>query len=191
LIGTAAAVRFQVGAEEEQPMSGNPAQLYKEDFVRWTEQQAAALRDAAGLTTNLPLDWENLAEEIDSLGRSQKRELRSRIAVIIEHLIKLECSPAIEPRPDWTNTVGRERINIEDLLGDSPSLRSEVGGMIEHETPRTARLVARGLRDYGETTPELLAKLGRSAYTEEQVIGDWFPTEPPVPALSLCTGEKE
>jgi Domain of unknown function DUF29 len=48
-------------------MSGDPARLYDEDFVRWTEQQVAALRDAAGLTTNLSLDWENLAEEIDSL----------------------------------------------------------------------------------------------------------------------------
>jgi hypothetical protein len=44
------------------------ADLYEEDFVRWTEQQAAALRAAARAGTNLPLDWENLAEEIDSLG---------------------------------------------------------------------------------------------------------------------------
>ncbi len=70
-------------------MSGNPAQLYEKDFVRWTEQQAAALREAAALGTNLPLDWENLAEEIDSLGRSLRHELRSRILVIIEHLLKL------------------------------------------------------------------------------------------------------
>ena len=69
-------------------MSGSEAQLYDQDFVRWTEQQAAALRQAAGLGVNLSLDWENLAEEIDSLGRSLKRELRSRVAVIIEHLIK-------------------------------------------------------------------------------------------------------
>jgi hypothetical protein len=75
-------------------MPGDPAQLYDKDFVRWTEEQAKALRDAAGLATNLPLDWENLAEEIDSLGRSQSRELASRIAVIIEHLIKLEISGA-------------------------------------------------------------------------------------------------
>ena len=60
-------------------MSGSAAQLYDEDFVRWTEQQAAALRQAAGLDVNLPLDWENLAEEIDSLGRSLKHELRSRV----------------------------------------------------------------------------------------------------------------
>jgi hypothetical protein len=49
-------------------MSGSAARLYEEDFVRWTEQQSTALRKAAGFRTNLPLDWENLAEEIESLG---------------------------------------------------------------------------------------------------------------------------
>jgi hypothetical protein len=108
-------------------MPVNAAQLYEKDFVRWTEQQAAALRDAASLSTILPLDWENLAEEIGSLGRSQKRELRSRIAIIIEHLIKLECSPAVDPRPGWMETTGRERSGVELLLDDSPSLKGRGG----------------------------------------------------------------
>ena len=82
-------------------MSGSAAQLYEEDFVRWTEQQSSALRDAAGVATNLPLDWENLAEEIESLGRSQRHELRSRIAVTREHLLKLEHSSATDPRRGW------------------------------------------------------------------------------------------
>jgi hypothetical protein len=43
-------------------MSASVAQLYEEDFVRWTEQQSSALRDAARVDTNLPLDWENLAD---------------------------------------------------------------------------------------------------------------------------------
>ena len=60
------------GARRNNRCPANAAQLYEKDFVRWTEQQATALRDAASLSTNLPLDWENLAEEIDSLGRSLK-----------------------------------------------------------------------------------------------------------------------
>ena len=79
-------------------MSGGAAQLYEEDFVRWTEEQSSALRKAARIGTNLPLDWENLAEEIESLGRTLSLELRSPIAVILEHLLKLEHSPAIDPR---------------------------------------------------------------------------------------------
>lgn len=102
-------------------MSGSAVELYEEDFVRWTEQQSRALREAAGVGTNLPLDWENLAEEIESLGRSQRRELRSRLAVILEHLMKLDHSPATEPRTGWMDTISRERSSIEDLLQDSPS----------------------------------------------------------------------
>ncbi len=156
-------------------MPVNPAKLYEEDFVRWTEQQAAALRQATGLSTNLPLDWENLAEEIDSLGRSHRRELRSRIAVIIEHLIKLECSPATDPRRGWMETIGRERSEIELLLEDSPSLKSETAGMVAVETTRAIRYATQTLRRHGEATPDAIGKITASKYTEEQVLGDWFP----------------
>jgi Domain of unknown function DUF29 len=169
-------------------MPVNAAQLYEEDFVRWTEQQAAALRNAAGLSTNLSLDWENLAEEIDSLGRSQKRELRSRIAVIIEHLIRLECSPAVGPRPGWMETIGRERSDVELLLDDSPSLKGEVGGMVPGETGRAARRMIQTLRHLGETTPDLIGKITTAKYTEDQVLGDWFPGTRSSPALPPRTG---
>jgi hypothetical protein len=163
-------------------MSGDSAGLYDRDFVRWAEEQAAALRAAAGLGTDLPLDWENLAEEIDSLGRSQRRELRSRIAVVIEHLLKLECSLATDSRPGWIDTIGREPGDIEDLLADSPSLKSEVAGMIGRETPKKIRLVVRSLRERGETATKLDAEAGGIRYAEEQVLGDWFPGDPPLPA---------
>jgi hypothetical protein len=159
-------------------MSGSAVQLYEEDFVRWTEQQSHALREAAGVGTNLPLDWENLAEEIESLGRSQRHELRSRIAVIIEHLLKLEHSPAVDPRRGWIDTIGRERLNVEDLLQDSPSLRSQLGPIIEQLKPRVARLTTTSLFGYGET----VRKVPIPDYTEEQVLGDWFPGEAPLPA---------
>ena len=164
-------------------MSGSAVQLYEEDFVRWTEQQSRALREAAGVGANLPLDWENLAEEIESLGRSQRHELRSRLAVILEHLLKLEHSPATEPRRGWMETISRERLNIEYLLEDSPSLRGEVEAMIEELKPRVARLATASLFGYGEA----VKKLSPPSYTEEQVLGDWFPGDGPLPA----GGERE
>jgi hypothetical protein len=168
-------------------MSGSAAQLYEEDFVRWTEQQSRALREAAGVGINLPLDWENLAEEIESLGRSQRRELRSRIAAIIEHLLKLEQSPAVDPRRGWMDTVARERSDIERLIEDSPSLKGDVARMILDETSRAVRNATRALIRHGEGSPEAVAGLKAAHYTEDQVLGDWFPGEDPLPA----GGERE
>ena len=71
--------------------------LYEQDFFRWTEEQARGLRAAAAMRLNAPLDWENLAEEIESLGRSDRRELASRVQTVIEHLMKLQ--PRLPPIP--------------------------------------------------------------------------------------------
>ena len=58
--------------------------LYDTDFVRWTEQQAQSLRRRAETANNDELDYLNLAEEIESVGVSQKREVRSRLALIFQ-----------------------------------------------------------------------------------------------------------
>jgi hypothetical protein len=109
-----------------EPLKG----LYEEDFVLWAEEQAIELRRAADSGFNLRLDWGNLAEEIESLGRSQRRELKSRVANLTEHLLKLDLSSAVEPRAGWIETVERERREIEFLLEDSPSLRGEVAAIV-------------------------------------------------------------
>jgi len=173
-------------------MSGSAVQLYEEDFVRWTEQQSRALREAAGVGTNLPLDWENLAEEIESLGRSQRHELRSCIAVIIGHLLKLEHSPAIDPRRGWMDTIARERSDIELLIEDSPSLTRDVARMVADETARAVRDATRALLRHGEGSPETIAGLRAARYTEEQVLGDWFPGDAaPHPDPLPAGGERE
>ena len=147
------------------------ASLYEQDFLRWSTEQAETLRDLARAGTNLPLDWENLAEEVESLGISQRKELRSRIATIIEHLLKLELSPAAEPRAGWGDTVDRERREIEVLLEASPSLRRETPALIEIETRRGKLLVARSLERHGEATPQVLAAVEAISFTAEEVLG--------------------
>jgi Domain of unknown function DUF29 len=166
-------------------MAGSAAQLYEKDFVRWTEQQSRALRAAAGIRANLPLDWENLAEEIESLGRSQRRELRSRIALILEHLLKLEHSRATDQRRGWMETIARERSEIELLLNDSPSLRGETARIIAEGLPRVARLTTRVLSLHGENVGNVTAP----NYIEDQVLGDWFPGDAPLPASGRKRGE--
>jgi hypothetical protein len=152
-----------------------PRDLYDEDFVRWTEQQAAALREAKTAGINLPLDWDNLAEEIESLGRSDRRELQSQIRRILRHLLKLEASPVSEPRAGWRTTILDARAEIEALLEDSPSLRRGVEGMIKGQLDKAAKLAAEDLEAHGEPTDRIEARLAADGFTAEQVLGDWFP----------------
>jgi hypothetical protein len=149
--------------------------LYQEDFVRWTEEQAAALRQAKG--SNLPLDWENLAEEIESLGRSDRRELRSQITRILRHLLKLEASPAAEPRDGWQSTIREARSEIEGVLEDSPSLGREAEAMISKQIRAAAELAADDLGQHDGHADAIWRRLEARHYTE-QVLGDWFPEEP-------------
>lgn len=151
--------------------------LYEKDFALWSAEQGRAIRQAAAarLNTPAPIDWENVAEEIETLGRSERAALRSRIIVIIQHLIKIQSSPAREPRSGWSETIRTQRTEIEALLTDSPSLRGDVAPMIIWAMPRARRDAAATLKDYGE---QPLIDLNRLTYTEDQVLGDWFPAPP-------------
>lgn len=144
---------------------------YDGDLVLWAEDQARALRDAARARINLPIDWHNVAEEIEALGKSQGRELASRIRTVLVHLIKLQASPAIEPQPGWRATIRRERAEIETLLRDSPSLRPTVPAVVAAETATASRIAAADMTDFGEQ-PKI--DLTKSLYTPEQVLKDWF-----------------
>jgi hypothetical protein len=84
------------------------------------------------------------------LGRSERAALRSHIATVIEHLIKLQVSPATDPRNGWTESVQRARDDIARVLEDSPSLSGQVEQMIKTETRRVQRSVAKLLGYYGE-----------------------------------------
>ncbi|MGH7110992.1 MAG: DUF29 domain-containing protein [Stellaceae bacterium] len=152
--------------------------LYDEDFVLWAEQQAAALRAAAQGASNLELDWENLAEEIDSLGTSQRSALRSQIRRIIRHLIKLEYSLAQDPRRGWRESVNDAREEIRDLLEDSPSLRTTISELLPGQLARGIEQAINDLKEYQEVASMDLPRLRATTYTEEQVLGDWFPPEP-------------
>lgn len=155
--------------------------LYDEDFVAWSKQQAEALRSAARTGSNQSLDWGNLAEEIESLGRSERRELHAHIRNIIEHLLKLEYSPAREARHGWRDTILRTRTDIEDVLQDSPSLKSEVPSAVTQELRRAIRIVIGNLDEYGEADRATLTRLRAANYTLDQILGDWFPPQPPKP----------
>ena len=117
--------------------------LYDNDFLAWSKQQAEALRAAMRGGSNQSLDFGNLAEEIEDLGKSVRRELQSQIRRVIRHLLKLEHSPAREPRRGWAESVVDARAEIEDLLEASPSLRTELDRDVERQTQRGIDLTLR------------------------------------------------
>ena len=76
-------------------MDQHAVALYDRDFYLWTQTEAAKLRRAGEARLNLDLDFDNLAEEVESMGRSQLRSLESTLARVIEHLLKLQHSTCL------------------------------------------------------------------------------------------------
>jgi hypothetical protein len=113
--------------------------LYESDTYGWALQQAEALRAAARLKLNTPLalDWENLAEEIEDLGKSRARELSSRYYRLLAHLLKWEFQPD-KRTSSWRGTVTEQRIEIDDLLDESPSLKPQREDRLVAPTTRPA-----------------------------------------------------
>lgn len=112
------------GIKVEAPRTEHPSA--EEDFHAWLVQQAEAVR---GRQFDR-VDWENLAEELDSMARAERRELRSRLATLLAHLLKWRYQVKRRSR-SWEGTIARERIEIEDTLSEEPSLRSYLNEAVE------------------------------------------------------------
>lgn len=101
-----------------QPNSKVVSILYDRDFYAWTQQQSALIRDGHWDE----IDRDNLREEIESLGKQQRQELRNRLGVLIGHLLKWQYQPQNRSR-SWLSTIRLQRLEIVDLLDDNPSLK--------------------------------------------------------------------
>jgi hypothetical protein len=93
--------------------------LYEQDFVAWCEATVAQLK--AGQLDHL--DIENLIEEIDSLGKRDRRELKNRLIVLLAHLLKRMYVNSPDNFAGWELTIREQRRQINALLTDSPSLK--------------------------------------------------------------------
>lgn len=97
-------------------MSANPS--YEADVIAWANEQARLLRarrfDA--------LDIEHIADEIEDVGKSEKREFKSRMAVLVAHLVKWQAQP--ERRGNsWRRTIHEQRRQVAGCLAETPSLK--------------------------------------------------------------------
>ena len=92
--------------------------LYEQDYYAWTEEQVGLLR--LGQTANL--DLANLAEEIEDMGRSQRRAVKSALIVVLVHLFKYRFQAGRRSN-SWRATLREHRRRLRDEFVDSPSLR--------------------------------------------------------------------
>lgn len=100
--------------------------LYERDFFAWANEQAALLRSG-----KLDLaDIDHIAEEIESMGRTEKRELVSRLAVLLTHLLKWRFQPS-RRGVSWRLTIKGQRRELSRHIADNPSLKARLGEAID------------------------------------------------------------
>ena len=142
--------------------------LYDEDFYVWAKNQAELLRDRRFDE----LDLAKLIEEVGDLGWALERSVRSRARIILEHLLKMQCSPAQDPRLGWRATVRIQRSELPNDL--TPSLRRHLADNLPELYARARHDAEGSLRDYGEQgAADALPTT--CPYTLDQITGDWLP----------------
>jgi uncharacterized protein DUF29 len=141
---------------------------YEADYAQWCAEQGALLRE--GRLSDL--DRENLADEIESLGRSDKREIRKRLGVLLAHLLKWQFQ-ADKRNAGWLLTIREQRRQIKSLTEESPSLKTLPRKELDRqfELARQDALDETGLSEV--TFPE------ECPYTIGEVLDfDYFPGAP-------------
>jgi hypothetical protein len=133
--------------------------LYEQDFYLWTQKTAQQLKENQFNEVDIP----NLIEEVESMGRSEKRELKSRLIILLMHLLQWHYQP--EKRSEsWRSTITEQRICIEGLLEDSPSLKPLLSEVFE-DCYQKARLKASD-----ETKIKLIFFPKESPFTLEETL---------------------
>jgi hypothetical protein len=111
--------------------------LYEDDYLAWCEQQAALLR--AGRLDDL--DLANIAEELETMGRSERGELENRLEVLLTHLLKRHHQPAKRSR-SWDATINEQRSRLKRLMKRSPSLKRDLAATVAEVYPDALRQAA-------------------------------------------------
>ena len=148
---------------------------YDDDFYAWTQYQAEVLRTMRRADNRL--DRERVAEEIADLGKSERDTVRSQIRRIIEHLLKLEYSPAAAPRFDWMASIGEARQALADKITATLQRDAELALPQLYDDAR--ELAELGLRKFGEEAAA--ARLPAiCSYTLLQILErGWYPKPAP------------
>lgn len=145
--------------------------LYDTDFQLWIEQTVEQLRGR----NFSQLDLENLIEEIESLGRSEKRTISSYLMRLCEHILKLKYWESKRERcfRGWKLEIANFRLDIQAMLDDSPSLKNYLDEKFMLEYKRARKLFLQASELNANLIPE------EPDFTLEQALNeDWLPWQP-------------
>ncbi|HEY9612841.1 DUF29 domain-containing protein [Allocoleopsis sp.] len=145
-------------------ITGKSTDLYETDFYAWTQQQAKFIQQENWSSLDVP----NLLEEIESLGKQQRQELRNRLGVLLGHLLKWEFQPSHRSK-SWIATIREQRRQVLRLLKESPSLQPYLQEAIEDAYQTALNLaVSETPLDYEDFPQEC-------PYLLEQILNPEFP----------------
>ena len=116
----------------------DPATLHDRDFYAWTLQQASLLRE--GRLSEADID--HIAEALESMGASERRELTNRLAVLMAHLLKWQFQPELRGN-SWRNTIDVQRFDVKELLEENPTLVAKLNERMEKAYSKSLLLVVR------------------------------------------------
>ena len=138
--------------------------LYERDYYTWALQQARALKEHR----LEELDWENLADELEGLAKTERRELRSRLEVLLEDLLKWQFQATRRSR-SWRAIIAVQRLKIREHLDENPGLKPSIPDIVA-QAYKAARvdLTTRFLRS-SEPQPPM-----SSPWTFEHVMDEQF-----------------
>jgi hypothetical protein len=144
---------------------------YDDDFYAWTQHQAAVLREMP--VADNRFDRENVAEEIETLGRSERDAVRSQVRRVIEHFLKLQYSPAQEPRYGWMRSITDARAQLGDKL--SATLRRDAESALASIYDDARDQAELALRELGETEAAGFLP-AECPYSLDQILQKrWYP----------------
>jgi len=139
------------------------ASLYESDFYGWTLQQAEALRSR----DMNELDFENLLEEMEAMGRSEKRGLKNRLVILLMHLLKWQYQPEHQGK-SWKLTIRNQREEVLELLEENPSLKPHIDSILENAWKKALRETEKETKIVRSTFPT------QCPWSFEQIMDDDF-----------------
>jgi hypothetical protein len=136
---------------------------HDEDFYGWAMANASLLKQGK----YQEVDMEHIIEELESMGASEKREIRSRMTQLLKHLLKWKYQPDLQCR-SWRNSIRNQRLELADVIRDNPSLKSILDENIKEVYARALKDAAEETGIYKENFPP------ECPYTFEQIMDETF-----------------